>query len=183
MAQAGDEIVLRAAAALGHAAQADPVAAEVLVDARPLQRDARFPPSNQSLVHEQERSGSAWTLEWLILPQMVGATAAALRLAPSSPAMSGGWGGCEVMPHASTSKATGKSRRMSAKARRGRGSVTPPVRRLHMGLNWQPSARRGRRFATVPDGWTGGRRPSGRRQPWDDCERKAIPAATHESGA
>jgi len=36
---------------------------------------------HQALVHEQERSGSAWTLEWLLLPQMVVATAAALRLA------------------------------------------------------------------------------------------------------
>ncbi|MEI9400834.1 3-carboxy-cis,cis-muconate cycloisomerase [Mesorhizobium argentiipisi] len=36
---------------------------------------------HRALVHEQERSGSAWTLEWLILPQMVVATAAALRLA------------------------------------------------------------------------------------------------------
>ena len=32
-----------------------------------------------ALVHEQERSGAAWTLEWLILPQMVVATAASLR--------------------------------------------------------------------------------------------------------
>ncbi|MCY1251040.1 3-carboxy-cis,cis-muconate cycloisomerase [compost metagenome] len=36
---------------------------------------------NQALVHENERSGAAWTLEWLIMPQMAGATAAALRLA------------------------------------------------------------------------------------------------------
>jgi 3-carboxy-cis,cis-muconate cycloisomerase len=34
-------------------------------------------------VHEQERSGSAWTLEWLILPQMIEATAAALAHAAS----------------------------------------------------------------------------------------------------
>ena len=36
---------------------------------------------HHAMVHEQERSGAAWTLEWLILPQMVVATAAALRLA------------------------------------------------------------------------------------------------------
>ena len=30
-------------------------------------------------MHEQERSGAAWTLEWLILPQMVMTTAASLR--------------------------------------------------------------------------------------------------------
>lgn len=33
----------------------------------------------QTLVHEQERSGAAWTLEWLILPTMFGATGAALN--------------------------------------------------------------------------------------------------------
>jgi len=35
----------------------------------------------QAAMHEQERSGAAWTLEWLILPQMVVATGASLRLA------------------------------------------------------------------------------------------------------
>jgi 3-carboxy-cis,cis-muconate cycloisomerase len=34
---------------------------------------------HQALVHENERSGAAWTLEWLVLPQMVVAAAAALR--------------------------------------------------------------------------------------------------------
>lgn len=36
---------------------------------------------HQALAHEQERSGAAWMLEWLLLPQMVVATAASLRLA------------------------------------------------------------------------------------------------------
>lgn len=58
----------------------NPVPAEVLVTL------ARFNATlvsgmHQSLVHENERSGAAWTLEWMILPQMVVATAAALRLA------------------------------------------------------------------------------------------------------
>jgi adenylosuccinate lyase len=35
----------------------------------------------QATVHEQERSGAAWTLEWLIVPQVVVATGASLRLA------------------------------------------------------------------------------------------------------
>jgi 3-carboxy-cis,cis-muconate cycloisomerase len=57
----------------------NPVAAEVLVSL------ARFNATqlagmHQALVHEQERSGSAWTLEWLILPQMLAATGASLRL-------------------------------------------------------------------------------------------------------
>ena len=34
-----------------------------------------------ALVHENERSGSAWTLEWLVLPQMAVAAGAALRTA------------------------------------------------------------------------------------------------------
>ena len=33
------------------------------------------------MVHEQERSGAAWTLEWLLLPPMLIATGAALRTA------------------------------------------------------------------------------------------------------
>src|SRR5690606_5332051 len=35
----------------------------------------------QAMVHEYERSGAAWTLEWLTLPQMLEATGASLRLA------------------------------------------------------------------------------------------------------
>ncbi|MCA1368377.1 3-carboxy-cis,cis-muconate cycloisomerase [Bradyrhizobium sp. BRP14] len=81
MAQVGEEIVLAgggSSSAMPH--KQNPVAAEVLVTL------ARFNATqisaiHQALVHEQERSGSAWTLEWLILPQMVGAAAAALRLA------------------------------------------------------------------------------------------------------
>ena len=36
---------------------------------------------HQALIHENERSGSAWTLEWLTLPAMLVATAGALRIA------------------------------------------------------------------------------------------------------
>ncbi len=59
--------------------KANPVAAEVLVSL------ARYTAGvsgmlAQSLVHEQERSGAAWTLEWLVLPQAVMATGSALRL-------------------------------------------------------------------------------------------------------
>jgi 3-carboxy-cis,cis-muconate cycloisomerase len=36
---------------------------------------------HQAALHPLERSGAAWTLEWLVLPQMVVATATALRLA------------------------------------------------------------------------------------------------------
>ncbi len=36
---------------------------------------------HQSLVHEQERSGAGWMLEWLSLPQMVTATGSSLLIA------------------------------------------------------------------------------------------------------
>jgi 3-carboxy-cis,cis-muconate cycloisomerase len=34
---------------------------------------------HQTLIHENERSGAAWTLEWMVLPQMVIAAGSALR--------------------------------------------------------------------------------------------------------
>lgn len=36
---------------------------------------------HQALVHEQERSGSAWALEWMILPGMISACGASINLA------------------------------------------------------------------------------------------------------
>lgn len=58
----------------------NPIGAEILVTL------ARFTATLQSgldhaLVHENERSGAAWTLEWMLLPQMVVATGAATRTA------------------------------------------------------------------------------------------------------
>ncbi|WP_243371512.1 3-carboxy-cis,cis-muconate cycloisomerase [Microvirga solisilvae] len=60
--------------------KSNPVQAELLVTL------ARFNAGllgtlHQALVHENERSGAAWTLEWMVLPQMVGATAAGLNKA------------------------------------------------------------------------------------------------------
>lgn len=60
--------------------KSNPVPAEILVTL------ARFNAGllgtlHQALVHENERSGAAWTLEWLLLPQMATATASGLRLA------------------------------------------------------------------------------------------------------
>ena len=57
----------------------NPVAAELLVTL------ARFNASQVSamhhaLVHEQERSGAAWSLEWMVLPQMMMATGRALAM-------------------------------------------------------------------------------------------------------
>lgn len=58
----------------------NPVKAEVLVSL------ARFNATlvsglHHALVHEQERSGAAWTLEWMLLPQMAVAAGASTRLA------------------------------------------------------------------------------------------------------
>lgn len=81
MALAGSEIELAGgggSSAMPH--KQNPVSAEVLVTL------ARFNATqlagmHGALVHEQERSGAAWTLEWMILPQMIVATATATRLA------------------------------------------------------------------------------------------------------
>lgn len=58
----------------------NPVGAEILVTF------ARFNATlisgmHQALVHENERSGAAWSLEWMILPQMAMAAGAATRTA------------------------------------------------------------------------------------------------------
>ena len=58
--------------------KSNPVAAELLVAL------ARFNAGlagtlQQAMVHEYERSGAAWTLEWLTLPQIFATTGASLR--------------------------------------------------------------------------------------------------------
>jgi 3-carboxy-cis,cis-muconate cycloisomerase len=58
----------------------NPVRAETLV-ALARFNATQIAGMHHALVHEQERSGAAWSLEWMILPQMVMATGAALRLA------------------------------------------------------------------------------------------------------
>lgn len=81
MADAGGEIELAgggSSSAMAH--KKNPVDAELLATL------ARFNATQLSgihhaLVHEQERSGAAWTLEWMILPQMLIATGASSRLA------------------------------------------------------------------------------------------------------
>ena len=81
LAQVGEEVELSGgggSSAMAH--KQNPVAAEALVAL------ARFNATqvsglHQSLVHEQERSGSAWTHEWMLLPPMILATGASLRLA------------------------------------------------------------------------------------------------------
>ena len=60
--------------------KSNPVGAEILVTL------ARFNATlvsgmHQALVHENERSGAAWSLEWMLLPQMAMAAGAATRTA------------------------------------------------------------------------------------------------------
>lgn len=82
MAQQGlDEIALSGgggSSAMPH--KSNPVLAELLVTL------ARFNATqigglHHALIHEQERSGAAWVLEWMILPQMTVTTARALGAA------------------------------------------------------------------------------------------------------
>ena len=60
--------------------KANPVNAEVLV-ALARYNAGLSGTLAQALVHEYERSGAAWTLEWLTLPPMLVTTGASLRLA------------------------------------------------------------------------------------------------------
>ncbi|MER9639039.1 3-carboxy-cis,cis-muconate cycloisomerase [Mesorhizobium sp. M0239] len=81
LAQGGTEIELSSgggSSAMPH--KKNPVKAEALV-ALARFNATQLAGMHHALVHEQERSGAAWTLEWLLLPQMVVATAASLRLA------------------------------------------------------------------------------------------------------
>ena len=57
----------------------NPVQAEALVTLHRFNA-AQLGGMSNALIHENERSGSAWGLEWMILPQMVVATGASLRL-------------------------------------------------------------------------------------------------------
>lgn len=58
----------------------NPVGAEVLVALGRLNAGL-LGTLAQSMISENERSGAAWTLEWMVLPQMAEAAGAALRLA------------------------------------------------------------------------------------------------------
>lgn len=82
MAQQGiDEIKIEGgggSSAMPH--KQNPVQAEVLVSLSHYNA-TQISGIHLSMVHEQERSGAAWTLEWMILPQMLKTTAVAQQTA------------------------------------------------------------------------------------------------------
>ena len=82
MAQQGvDEIALKGgggSSAMPH--KQNPVLAELLVTLARFNA-VQVSGMHQAVVHEQERSGAAWSLEWMILPQMTQATGRALAVA------------------------------------------------------------------------------------------------------
>lgn len=82
MAQQGVDAATMAGAgtssAMSH--KANPVRAEILVTLARYNA-VLLPGMHLALDHEQERSGIAWTLEWLVLPRMLEVTGAGLRQA------------------------------------------------------------------------------------------------------
>ena len=58
--------------------KANPVSAEILVTLARFNA-TQISAMHHALVHENHRSGSAWTLEWMILPQMMMATSASFK--------------------------------------------------------------------------------------------------------
>ncbi|MER0239177.1 3-carboxy-cis,cis-muconate cycloisomerase [Fulvimarina sp. MAC8] len=82
MAQQGiDEIALKGgggSSAMPH--KQNPVVAELLVTLGRFNA-VQLSGMHQALLHEQERSGAAWALEWMILPQMAMATGRATSAA------------------------------------------------------------------------------------------------------
>lgn len=80
MADNGSAIIGGGGASSAMPHKRNPVKAEVLVTLARFNA-VQISGLHQSLVHEQERSGAAWTLEWMILPQMTIAAGAATRLA------------------------------------------------------------------------------------------------------
>lgn len=80
MAQGVEEISLSgggASSAMPH--KQNPVNAEILVSLARFNA-VQISAIQQSMLHEQERSGAAWSLEWMVLPQICASLAAALNV-------------------------------------------------------------------------------------------------------
>jgi 3-carboxy-cis,cis-muconate cycloisomerase len=80
MADAGTAILGGGGASSAMPHKRNPVKAEVLVTLARFNA-VQISGLHQAMVHEQERSGAAWTLEWMLLPQMAIAAGASSRLA------------------------------------------------------------------------------------------------------
>jgi 3-carboxy-cis,cis-muconate cycloisomerase len=80
MAQAGEVELAGGGSSSAMAHKRNPVAAEMLVTLARYNA-VQLSGMHHALVHEQERSGAAWTLEWMILPQMLMSAGASTRLA------------------------------------------------------------------------------------------------------
>ncbi len=80
MAQGGTFIVTGGGSSSSMAHKSNPVGAEHLV-ALAHHNAVLMSALHQAMVHENERSGCAWTLEWLTLPQMLRNTGGGLRIA------------------------------------------------------------------------------------------------------
>jgi len=82
MAQQGiDEITIKGggrSSAMPH--KQNPILAELLVTLAKFNA-TQISGMHQALIHEQERSGAAWALEWMLLPQMAASTARSLTAA------------------------------------------------------------------------------------------------------
>ncbi len=82
MAQQGIDEISQAgggsSSAMAH--KKNPVIAELLITLAQYNA-GQLSLMHNSLLHEQERSGAAWALEWMALPAMVCATGKALQLA------------------------------------------------------------------------------------------------------
>ena len=61
----------------------NPIQAEILITLARLNA-SHIAGIHQAMVHEAERSGAAWTLEWMLLPEMAAASASSLRIAAKS---------------------------------------------------------------------------------------------------
>lgn len=94
LAKMGQDLALLAQTELGEVSEgsagrssamphkSNPVRSEILV-AIGRANATLLASMHQAAIHEHERSGSAWTLEWLTLPQMAVLTGSSLRLAES----------------------------------------------------------------------------------------------------
>lgn len=82
MAQQGEIEVAGGGTSSAMAHKQNPVRAELLVTLGAFNA-TQLPAMHHALRHEQERSGSMWTLEWMILPQMIMATGLGLSKAKS----------------------------------------------------------------------------------------------------